>query len=306
MVAGLGGFANVFAPGAGIEASLNSAFSNYDKAKLGLSPHAASSGDLSNAVEDLKKALARLPPAQEQVAMLLKSVNVSAVSAALKKCDVVGAAAPITLTPAELGFDANSAATRGFAISGGTPPYTVSALDVLPDGISLVWDGGFAESAQVKVTATAPTGDVRLQVGDSGTVKRKQQLMVHVVNKPAKAAENPAQVALTSGAGNQPAAQPPTAAMQDWNDLIASMIKPTFKKKLGSVEISVSSAVIEADRLKVTLSCGNAKQELDPTKVRDLLKSANVSAANKLIAANKLDSNLSQFDLTPSASCVKQ
>ena len=315
MVAGLGGFANVLAPGTGIEARLSGAFSNYDKAGKGPGSQANVTGDLTKAVSDLQAALAKLTAAQQRVAQLLTTVNVAAVSAALKKCDVAGVAAPITLTPAERNFDEKSAATKGFAISGGTPPYTVTALDALPEGVSLVWEGGFAESAQVKVTAAAPAGDIHLQVSDSGTVKRKQQFVVHIAPKAADAAPPAAPGApapAADGAGTKPiataqalASATPTMVNKAWASLAAAMTKAGFSKKLGSVEITVSSAVLDAGRLKVLVRCSPPGAGLVARDVRERLATADKAAVKQLMDAKALDGDLTQIDLTPSAPCVK-
>lgn len=204
MVAGLGGFASIFAPGAGIESTLGGAFANYGQAKVDAikeDTDADVAAALDNAMTALEREMQELSAAQARVSGLLTEVNLAAVSAALKKCDVAGVATPLALVPSSLDFEEKVAATKGFTISGGTPPYVVTMLDAAPDGLSLLFSGGFADTAQVK-SASVPAGEYRVLVTDSGTVKRSQQLVVRV-------ASNGKSTTTRGGSGSQPAVAQP-------------------------------------------------------------------------------------------------
>ena len=295
MVAGLGGFASIFAPGAGIESTLEGAFSNYAKAKS-VGAQGVVTDALNNAMSTLEREMAILVAAQARVSGLLGEVKLPAVSAALKKCDVAGVATPIALAPSTLNFDEKGAATRGFVITGGTSPYVVTMLDSAPDGLSLLFSGGFADTAQVKSTAIVPAGEYRVLVADSGAVKRSQQLVARVTPKAANGAlPTDAPVGTPTAAGTQKA----------WDALMSAMKKPGFSKELKGVKFSVESASLSGGRLQVKLKCDKSDAGLPVKDVRELLATADKDAVIQLKASNALDGDFTQIDLSPNGSCIK-
>lgn len=305
MVAGLGGFASIFAPGAGIESTLGGAFTNYAKASPVLGAQADVAAALNNAMSMLKREMDMLLAAQARVSGLLSEVNLPAISAALKKCDVTGVATLMLLAPSTLNFDEKGAATKGFAISGGTPPYVVTMLDAAPDGLSLLFSGGFADTAQVKSTASVPAGEYRMLVADSGTVKRSQQLVVQVAPKSVGAAPAGGGSASTPATDLPIATPTATGAQKAWDALIAAMKKPGFTKVLKGVKFSVESATLAGSRLQVKLKCDKPDAGLPVKDVRELLATANKVAVKQLKDLNALDGDFTQIDLTSSGSCVK-
>ncbi len=303
MVGGIGGFAAVFAPGAGIEGLLAGGFDAFKAAKLKSGAQAGIIDALDNAMAALELETRRLVAAQGRVSGLLKSVNLAGVAAALKKCDVAGVATPLQLTPAALRFPVKGAASQGFEISGGTPPYVVVPLGDLPDGVSLQFSGGLADTAAVKVGATAPDGELRLRVSDSGTLKRSQQLVVQVGAVGAVKPE-PDDKGSGAGAGGGVTA-PPTTTEQAWKSLIAAMTRSGFSKSLQGVKFSVATASLVGARLQVRLQCDRQDIALPAAQVRELLTTADKPAVVALQAAQALDASFSQIDLAPSAPCVK-
>jgi hypothetical protein len=233
---------------------------------------------------------------------LLKGVDLAQISAALKRCGISAPATALLLTPSTLSFVPGRAATKGFSISGGTPPYVVEALDALPDGLSTLFRGGLADSAQVKVSASTELADeYRILVSDSGPAKRTQQLVIKA--DPVKATRTaPAAQAQAAGAG--PASDTSTIATA-WKALIAAMTQPSFKRQIGSVTFSVTSAQLVADGLRVVLKCSKADAGLDAVAVREQLTVADKKATLSLREAKALDDTFSQIDLKPSAPCVK-
>lgn len=298
MVAGLGGFASIFAPGAGIESTLGGAFANYGQAKVGaIKADADVAAALDSAMTALKHEMTMLATAQARVSGLLSEVNLTAVSAALKKCDVVGIATPMALAPTTLDFEEKVSATKGFAISGGTPPYVVTMLDAAPDGLSLLFSGGFADTAQVKSTSVT-AGEYRVLVTDSGTVKRSQQLVVRITQK------------VAGGAGEQsPVAKPKEVSAADvkkaWDALIAALLKPGFSKELKGIKFSVGSATFTDGRLQVKLKCDKPDAGLPAIDVREQLTKADSAAVKILTDSKALDGDFTQIDLSPSGTCVK-
>lgn len=300
MVGGIGGFAAIFAPGAGIEGLLSGGFEAFKLAKAKPGAQAGITDALDNAMAALELETKRLVAAQGRVSGLLKNVNLAGVAAALKKCDVAGVATPLLLSPAVLRFATKGAAPQGFEISGGTPPYVVAPLGDLPDGVSLQFSGGLADTAAVKVGASAPDGELRLRVSDSGTSKRSQQLVVQVGAVGAAAVP-------PGPAASVPVVQPAAAAAttQAWTTLIAAMSQPGFSKSLKGVKFSVAKASLVDGRLQVRLQCDRQDIPLPAAEVRELLSTADKKAVVALQQAQALDANFSQIDLTPSAPCVK-
>lgn len=191
MVAGIGGFAAIFAPG--IDSSFGGIFDKYKeaKAKSGTGPQAQSSvrdSDLQNAMDRLEAAVQSLAAEQGNLKDLLKSVDSGAVSAALAKCKVTFVAKSLSLRPVLLDFVEKTAGSKPVVISGGTGPYTVTVLDVVSDNSVTV---GFKETgsdiAYVTVASNVAAGDYSVMVRDSSTDRHMQILNVHVVAKPAAA-----------------------------------------------------------------------------------------------------------------------
>jgi hypothetical protein len=309
LVAGVGGFASIFAPGAGIESTVAGAFASYDKPKTKEAAQQQQGGDtaeLDKAMDTLRREAAALAVDQARLSGLLKDVNLAAVSAALKKCDVAGVATPLALTPSALSFTEKSADTKGVQISGGTPPYIVAPLDALPEGLSLLFSGGYAETAQIKATAAAPVGEYRVLVADSGTVKRSQQLVVRVVaqgaSPPAEAGSAPAAAAKATRATKVVG---PADVRKAWEDLMAALRKPGFHRDLKGVRFSVESAELAGDRLKVKLKCDPPGAGLAAGDVREVLATADKPAVKRLKDAKALDADFTQIDVSPSGSCVK-
>jgi hypothetical protein len=311
MVGGIGGFAAIFAPGAGIEGLLAGGYEDFKtkNAKPKLGAEAGITDALDKAMAALDLEIKRLVVAQGRVSGLLKNVNLAGVAAALKKCDVAGVATPLQLTPAVLRFAVKGAAPQGFEISGGTPPYVVTPLAALPDGVSLQFSGGLADTAAVKVDAQAPDGELRLRVSDSGTSKRSQQLVVQVGSVGAAGGVPPPPAAAASaapGGAVAPAAAAATAATtQAWGALVNAMTQSGFSKSLKGVTFSVAKASLVDGRLLVTLRCDRQDIALPAADVRERLSTADKKAVVALQAAQALDANFSQIDLTPSAPCVK-
>jgi hypothetical protein len=303
MVGGIGGFAAIFAPGAGIEGLLAGGLQDFKKAKTGLGAEAGISDALDNAMTALDQETRRLVAAQGRVSGLLMNGNLAGVAAALKKCDVAGVATPLQLTPAVLRFGVKGAAPQGFEISGGTPPYVVAPLGDLPDGVSLQFSGGLADTAAVKVGTSAPDGELRLRVSDSGTSKRSQQLVVQVGPVGGAAGVPPPPAGAASAVPVNLAPTPSTT--QAWNALVSAMSRPGFSKSLKGVKFSVANARLIDGRLQVRLQCDRQDIPLPAADVRELLTTADKGAVAALLAAQALDANFNQIDLTPSAPCVK-
>ena len=166
---GLGGFASQFAPGAGIDAMIGKSFADYKAAaaaKTAAADAAAAKGlnsaksiapGLQQAMDKLTASSAELARTAEAANDLVAGVDAAAVVTALKACNVAGAVLALALEPATLNFKAQAAGAKGFVISGGTKPYSVRWLDTAADALSINFDGGFGDTAQVKLGA----GEIR-------------------------------------------------------------------------------------------------------------------------------------------------
>jgi hypothetical protein len=173
-IAGLGGFAAAFAPGAGIDKTLAGALRAYNEASdTGSKAHASDEEykgrlrkvkTLSLEAETSVKALSE---ASNAVIEQLGAVDGTAVVGALKACNVADVALPLSLEPTVLLVDARGGPGKGFAIRGGTKPYMVRWLDAAADGLSLTFAGGFSDLAQVSAGKEVPGGGYRLQVSDA-------------------------------------------------------------------------------------------------------------------------------------------
>lgn len=168
-IAGLGGFAAAFAPGAGIDKTLAE---SMNRATAKLQAHSGT-GEEDAKVKHLKdqmtvasERVAALSTANDEVIEQLGAVDGTAVVGALKACNVADVALPLSLEPAALTVDTKGGPGKGFAIRGGTKPYTVRWLDAAADGLSLTFAGGFSDLVQVSAK-DVPAGGYRLQVSDS-------------------------------------------------------------------------------------------------------------------------------------------
>jgi hypothetical protein len=170
-IAGLGGFAAAFAPGAGIDKTLAE---SMNKAANKVMAKTARGGEAGKRVEQLETAMTKastlvdnLSVASDAVIELLGAVDGTAVVGALKACNVADVALPLSLEPTVLLVDARGGPGKGFAIRGGTKPYMVRWLDAAADGLSLTFAGGFSDLAQVSAGKEVPGGGYRLQVSDA-------------------------------------------------------------------------------------------------------------------------------------------
>ena len=180
LVGGLGGFANQFAPGAGIDKMIDKGFGSYKTDSTVAFAKSAALG-LDQEMNKLIISSAELVRTAEAVNDLVAGVDGAAVAEALKACNVAGVTTPIALVPGALNFTAGVAAAKGFAIEGGTKPYSVRWLDAVPDALTISFDGGFGDTAQVKQgAANVGPGSYLALVSDASSPRRSQQLAVTV------------------------------------------------------------------------------------------------------------------------------
>lgn len=294
LVGGLGGFAEVLAPGSGIADQLGNAFRRVQTAKA--SAQSGSLGELDGPLARLKAATDELQAALGDATALLGDVKVDQVATALQACGVSIAASTLKLTPSLLVFTQGSAASKGLVISGGKPPYEVEALDELPDGLSLAFRGGLADRVQVKATAAAPADEYRFVVTDGGATRRSQQFVVQVT----------ADGKGSGGAGdsgNKSLAGPAPADVEAaWKKLEGALTG--FSREIRGVKVDVITAKRTAGGLSVKLKCSKSG-ELKLAEVRDQLAAAVPEARKTLEAAKALDAALSQIDLSASPDCAK-
>lgn len=245
-IAGLGGFAAAFAPGAGIDKTLAE---SMRQAADALKANAAPGGEPGKRVEQLKTAMTEasklvntLSVANDAVIELLGAVDGTAVVGALKACNVADVALPLSLEPTALLVDAKGGLGKGFAIRGGTKPYMVRWLDAAADGLSLSFTGGFADLAQVSAGKEVPSGGYRLQVSDAagGSI----QLVVTV---------NGTQAPSTAGSGRDGSNGSPDLGtlIKDFNGLAPFTIGKT------KISIDKNGASLSNDKKKIVvkLSC---------------------------------------------------
>jgi|GEM_PF-6283256 len=169
-IAGLGGFAAAFAPGAGIDKTLAESMketANALKANSAIGDAPKQDAQLKTAMTEASTLVDKLSVANDAVIELLGAVDGTAVVGALKACNVADVTLPLSLEPAALLVDAKGGPGKGFAIRGGTKPYMVRWLDAAADGLSLSFTGGFADLAQVSAGKEVPSGGYRLQVSDA-------------------------------------------------------------------------------------------------------------------------------------------
>lgn len=303
LLAGLGGFAATFAPGAGLDTGLADALGRYKTppaAGGAVAQTAVPTAELDAAVDALASRLSELALAQKQVNGLLLGIDRPAVAAALKKCDVAGVAAPLVLTPASRDFTKGEAAAKGFDISGGTPPYVVTPLDALPEGMSIAFNGGFADTAQIKVSKDAAAGEFRLQVSDSGTTRRKQQFVVQIAPKSGGGGG-------AAGPGEEPPASPEPGAAPGpsalWTELAASIQKMASIKNFKGVDIQVVSAKASKTGVDVVVKCSKAQPAVTAALLREQLAVADKATVMQLTKDSQLGDDFAQIVVSPDPPC---
>lgn len=279
VVGGLGGYASAFAPGAGLDKRFAAAFKGYDGAAAGATARSASEevkaalAKLDAAVKDLRGASDELVQATGTLDALLKSVDGGKVADALKACNVGDVVLPLEVDPAEIQLEARSPALgKGFAIAGGTKPYSVRLLDAPPDGLNLGFGGGFADTAQVSAAAGVPAGSYRVQVSEASPRKLSRQVLVTVGSGSAP----------KSGPDAAPESSPAPAAdaaVKAVASLAKTLAEPdlVLKDLLGAKEIRVAPGGVKATadgmQLELTLACklaaSNAK--VDAAKLAERL-----------------------------------
>jgi hypothetical protein len=288
-IAGLGGFAAAFAPGAGIDKTLAE---SMNKAAATMKANAAI-GDARERVEQLNTAMTEastlvntLSVASDAVIELLGAVDGTAVVGALKACNVADVTLPLSLEPAALLVDAKGGPGKGFAIRGGTKPYMVRWLDAAADGLSLSFTGGFADLAQVSAGKEVPSGGYRLQVSDAagGSI----QLVVTV---------NGTQAPSTAGSGNEsPNGSPDLGTLiKNFNGLAPFTIGNT------KISIDKNGASLSNDKKKIVvkLSC-----DAPPPAGTGPSRAEVVSRLYQEVKSPEKDRGLVELSPTP-ANCLK-
>lgn len=290
LVAGLGGFAAILAPGSGLKAQIDGI--HIDKSH--------STGDINDLAKLLDIDINSLVESATAVDAMTAQADATAVGTALKACGVTAPSGAMTLEPATLQVSAQTVAAKGVAIKGGTPPYVVTMLDAAPDGFTPVFAGGLANTFQVKTTDKVPAGEYRVLVSDSGQQNQSQQLIVTVASATPKPAtpKDPQQPA-------KPSPKPPAPlpdAKASWVQFAADLQKSTAKYSVNNVSFGVVVATAMADGISVKISC--AKPGLAIGAVRETLAKAS-PASERLKTLNALDKDLTKIDLSPSGTCVK-
>lgn len=297
LVAGLGGFAEVLAPGAGVAAQLDAAFASVAKVKA----QGGSDPEVAKAMVELNDSLAVLNTTLALAEPLIGNLALSEISAALQQCGVSLPATQLKLEPAQVQFTPGTAASKGLVISGGKPPYMVEALDELPDGLSYTFSGGLADRALVKAAASlAATGEFRLVVTDSGATKRSQQLVIQV-----GAAGSGGPTNTTESRSMQPVGQAasPAAVAAAWSSLQGALNKG-FSRSIQGVTFKVTAAAQLQGGLSVAISCTKLGS-LTALDVREQLLKADPAAETTLRNAKVLGDDLSKIDLSASKPCLK-
>lgn len=329
LVGGLGGFASQFAPGAGIDSMIGKSFADYKAAADAKAAAAAGGGPgaksarlgLIEAMNKLTGSSAELARTAEAANDLVAGVDAAAVVTALKACNVAGAVLAMALEPATLKFTAQVAGAKGFVISGGTKPYSVRWLDAAPDALTIGFDGGFGDTAQVKLGAgEARPGNYQLVVSDASNPRRSQQMVV-VVDGAAPAAPAPAAVAAPTAAepaipaapvtpdktGKPPTVPGPTLAQlaQTFTVMGPSQARPDLKLAVTGAQVGSGGKTVE-----VAVSCTPAAPAtpLTQAQARVALFSGGPKLAelrDKLKTAKLLDDGLSQIVFVPAVlNCI--
>jgi len=294
LIAGLGGFAATLAPNAGVDSLVSKGLEDFKK-KLGAQAGVLTP-DLDTAMTSLETSLRQLVTAEAQLAGLTQGVDVVAVSTALKACKVASPATPLLLTPTSLQFEAAKGATKGFEIGGGTPPYMVVALDVLPDNLALQFAGGLSDTVQVKVGKDVAEGNYRLRVTDSGASKASRQLELRV--GPASSGNaggtdvDPKGSAQTGGATNAGSA---------WQKVAEAMLARSPVKGVNAVDVTLTKAEPSSTGIALTIRCAPAGT-ISSLLLKDRL-TANLPETKTLAA--QLGNDFAPITLTAAdSSCV--
>lgn len=322
LVAGLGGFAGQFAPGAKLDAQFAGVFDKYNAAKQ--ADAANKTGNVANASADLgdvEAAIKALLPLVEQLATasneltdLLQGLDQAGTqaAAALKACHVADAITALSITPSTLDLVAGKPQARGIAISGGTKPYRVQMLDQAPDALTISFGGGFDDTARLQLSGATlgaeALGSYTVLVSDSASPRRNQPLTVNIVAA-AAAAATPA--ASKTGA-------PADAAPADAGGGLAALAQALDGTKgqavaLNNVQLTLDSASFKTapERIELALACTPSAPAklLDAVDVKTKLTQGNPAlapAVKALLAQNKLDAKLSQLVFKPVlGNCIK-
>lgn len=298
IVAGLGGFAAAFAPGAGIDTLLADKLAAFNATKTA-DKGGAESADLTtlnDAVALVEISVVRLKTLTNAVRDEVDRVDAAQVGAAtqaLKACNVAAPAAPLAVKPEAISVSAGGAS--GFVISGGTRPYSVRMLDGAPDGLSVVFDGGFSDVAQIRLAAgSAATGSLQLLVGDSASPRVTEQVKVTLgVTGTGVANQNDA------GKGN-------SSALATLGDLVQALKNKPIEVATGNVTVRLTSAKLAADGkgIDLAVSCVPSAPPSKPKEadVKGLLLEADPTASEvskRLTAQNVLDKARSQVRIFP-------
>jgi hypothetical protein len=302
MIAGIGGFASVFAPGAGLEPFVQTALASYDTQKKTAGAQGAIPPSVVQAAETLKRDLQKLGNAQSRLASLLGGVSVAGVSSALKKCDVAGVVTALTFDPPVLTLSANKAQTEEVEIKGGLRPYEIRVLGEVPAGMAIT---STPDTVLVKVNDQATAGEYRIRVRDSSSPAHSSQLLVKVGQVPASNGAATGGTTGSAGAGGAGAAADVSDVAGAWSAFIGALTDSSFRPVLSGTELQVKSATLKDSRLLVTLACNPTGAGLPSQDVRDELADADPGSVLILRDAHALDSDLSQIDLTASGTCVK-
>ena len=262
LVGGIGGFASIFVPG--IDATLGQAFVAYQVKQAGgkVGPEAgkerADTSVLDAAMEQLAVDMQTIASRQAALLALIASVDTTALSDALKGCNVTGVSTALVLQPASLEFTEKKADGKGVSISGGTPPYEVSLLDpVAGDAVAVAFSGGLSDRLQVKVTASVAAGAYTVVVKDNAATRHVLALPAIVTPAPASAPPPPSPPAPRT---NSPSASssavplsstgkkvqvvvkaPPSAAIKPSDSASAVTVSPTPPIPTGGASAPVPS-----------------------------------------------------------------
>jgi hypothetical protein len=306
LIAGLGGFASAFAPGVDVGKILSEANKRIDE----VTPHADSDTEnmkkLKRQMESLKSAMGTLSVEQQRVSGMLLTVDRAAVLAALKACDVAGVSTAMVLRPATLQLAAATADAKGFQISGGKAPYSVAMLDAPPDWMTPVFNGGLADTAQIKVTDKAVVGDYNVLVSDSSPTRNSQILTVKIVAKESPSGEKKDDS--SGGKTNK------TATDKSNFETLAKAMEDTWKttpmQVLGLKLLVTKATVVDGKKIDVAFTCDKKQaagwpKDADRGKIAEQFSLADKTTSTALQKSNALDAKYSQIVLRPDpATCT--
>jgi hypothetical protein len=307
IVAGLGGFAAAFAPGAGIDTQFADSLGSFNaKTKADPAKSGSESADLAGLIEAvtrLEGSTARLKTltnaVRDEVARV-DTAQVGAATQALKACNVAAPAAALAVKPEALSVAAGG--TSGFVISGGTRPYSVRLLDGAPEGLSVVFDGGFTDVAHVRLAAgSTATGSVLLLVGDSASPRVTEQVQLTL---------NPAGTTVVNPTDARTGSVPAPATLAE---LVTALGSKPVEGASNQVTVRLKSARLADDgqRVDLAVSCEPSvpAKKLPEADVKALLLEADdaVSKLVKRLTDQKvLDAARSQVRVFPAVpNCIK-